>query len=130
MRFDAGDAEIAVEWYQRDISGGEERRIFKAWEAEEKAGDAGPEGKVYTFNSTELRMLHVEMVLVPPVGGVPLATVQPTAVRRVARGAAQKAREVISGLLCRKQPVAALPPAQLWEITAGSERLILDSCCR
>ena len=42
-------------------------------------------GPVYTFNSTELRMLHVEMMLVPPVGGVPLATVQPASVRPPAR---------------------------------------------
>ena len=97
----------------------------------EESGDAGPEGgRVYTFNSTELRMLHVEMVLVPPVGGVPLATVQPSAVRPPARGAAQKARETISGLLYRKQPVVALPPARLWEITAGSENLILLWCFR
>ena len=131
VRYDKGDVEVEVEWFQRDISGGEERRIFKAWAADEEAGDAGPEeGRVYTFNSTELRMLHVEMVLVPPVGGVPLATVQPSAVRPPARGAAQKARETISGLLYRKQPVVALPPARLWEITAGSENLILLWCCR
>ena len=125
VSYDAGDAEIAVEWFQRDVSGGEERRVFKAWEADEEAGDRGPEeGKVYTFNSTELRMLNVEMVLVPPVGGVPLATVRP------GRGAAQKAREAIRGIVCRRQEVTALPPTQLWEITAGSERLILDWCCR
>ena len=29
-RYDAGDLEIEIEWYQRDISGGEERRTFKA----------------------------------------------------------------------------------------------------
>ena len=35
--------------------------------------DAGPvEGTKYTFNSTELRMINVEMQLIPPVGGVPL----------------------------------------------------------
>ena len=68
MSYDAGDVEVVVEWFQRDISGGEERRIFKAWEADEEAGDAGPEtDRIYTFNSTELRMLNVEMVLVPPV---------------------------------------------------------------
>ena len=76
---------MEVEWFERDISGGEERRIFKAWKGDEELGDAGPEaGKVYTFNSTELRMLHVEMVPVPPVGGVPLATVQPATVRPAA----------------------------------------------
>jgi len=69
-------------------------------------------------------MLHVEMVLVPPVGGVPLADVRP------ARSAAQRARGLIRGIVNRVQQVAALPPEQLWEITAGSERLILDWCCR
>ena len=114
-----------MEWFQRDISGGEERRIFKAWAPDEEAGDAGPEeGKVYTFNSTELRMLNVEMVLVPPVGGVPLGDVRP------GRGAAQRARELIRGIVSRVQQVAALPPEQLWEITAGSENLILLWCCR
>jgi hypothetical protein len=125
VSYDKGDVEIAVEWFQRDISGGEERRIFKAWAPDEEAGDAGPEeGKVYTFNSTELRMLNVEMVLVPPVGGVPLGDVRP------GRGAAQRARELIRGIVSRVQQVAALPPEQLWEITAGSENLILLWCCR
>ena len=31
VRYDVGDMEIEVEWFQRDISGGDERRIFKAW---------------------------------------------------------------------------------------------------
>ena len=26
--YDAGDIEITVEWFQRDVSGGDERRIF------------------------------------------------------------------------------------------------------
>ena len=29
MRYDKGDVEFEVQWYDRDISGGEERRIFK-----------------------------------------------------------------------------------------------------
>ena len=57
-----------VEWFQRDVSGGEERRVFKSWAADGEAGDVGPAaGEVYTFNSTELRMINVEMQLVPPV---------------------------------------------------------------
>ena len=79
---------------------------------------------MYTVNSTELRMLNVEMVLVPPVGGVPLAAVRPV------RAGAQKARGFYLGILCRKQPVVALPPEQMWEITLGSESLILQWCCR
>ena len=30
VRYDVGDMEIEVQWYQRDISGGDERRIFTA----------------------------------------------------------------------------------------------------
>ena len=37
VRYDAGDAEVEVEWFQRDISGGEERRIFKSWAADKEA---------------------------------------------------------------------------------------------
>ena len=31
VRYDKGDAEIAVTWLQRDVSGGDERRTFKVW---------------------------------------------------------------------------------------------------
>jgi len=42
VRYDVGDAEIAVEWFERDISGGEERRIFKSWApGHEDDGSAG-----------------------------------------------------------------------------------------
>ena len=34
-----GDLEITVEWYQRDISGGDERRIFKRWTRDPSTGD-------------------------------------------------------------------------------------------
>ena len=30
VRYDPGDMEIQIEWFQRDASGGDERRIFKA----------------------------------------------------------------------------------------------------
>ena len=30
-------------WFQRDISGGDERRIFKCWARDEATGDQGPE---------------------------------------------------------------------------------------
>ena len=42
VRFAPGDVEFAVEWYQRDISGGDQRRIFKQWARDEEAGDEGP----------------------------------------------------------------------------------------
>ena len=31
--YDAGDLEVEVEWMQRDVSGGDERRTFRAWVA-------------------------------------------------------------------------------------------------
>ena len=125
VRFDAGDVEIAVEWYERDISGGDERRVFRRWEADLEAGNGGPvEDTVYTFNSTELRMINVEMVPVAPVGGVPLAEV-----RRSSR-VAQRAREIIRNVVSRMQPVKPPSPLQLFEITEGSEGLILHWCCR
>ena len=61
-RYDAGDIEVEVEWMQRDVSGGDERRTFRGWEATPTNTEAGPSadagpiaGKSYTFNSTELR---------------------------------------------------------------------------
>ncbi|EOD12551.1 hypothetical protein EMIHUDRAFT_120083, partial [Emiliania huxleyi CCMP1516] len=107
VRYDPGDMEIEVEWFDRDVSGGDERRIFKAWrpgadttpaaaaavgrggsggggrgrgggrrggrgaaEAGAAAEGAAPEGPaVLTFNSSELRMINVEMQLVAPLGG-------------------------------------------------------------
>ena len=35
VRYDVGDCEIAVHWFQRDVSGGSERRTFKLWAADE-----------------------------------------------------------------------------------------------
>ena len=43
VRYDKGDVEFDVQWYVRDISGGDERRIFKRWTADEKTKDKGPE---------------------------------------------------------------------------------------
>lgn len=91
-RYDAGDCEIAVQWFQRDVSGGSERRTFKVWAADEEAGDAGPvDGETYTFNSTELRLINtpsasagaiqLEMRPLPPVGGAPLNIVQRASAR-------------------------------------------------
>ena len=66
LRFDPGDLEIEVEWLQRDVSGGDERRTFCKWEAttaNAAAGvvaDPGPvAGQTYTFNSTELRAVSL-----------------------------------------------------------------------
>ena len=116
---------MEVEWFERDVSGGDERRIFRRWAAGAETSDAGPvEGQAYTFNSTQLRAINIEMQLQQPVGGVPLREVRP------ARGTAQVAMKKIRNILYQKQQQCATPPAQLWEISAGSERLILDCCCR
>ena len=130
VRYDAGDMEIEVQWYQCDISGGDERRIFTAWkrvvDADGKVVDPGPvEGQKYTFNSTELRMINVEMQLVPPLGGVPLDVVR----RGSTREAAQAARQNWRGIAKRVQTQRADPPETLWEIPAGNERLVLERCC-
>ena len=131
VRYDVGDMEIEIQWYQRDISGGDERRIFTAWkrvvDANGKVVDPGPvEGQKYTFNSTELRMINVEMQLVPPVGDVPLDVVRRGS---APRAAAQAARQNWQGIAKRVQTQRADPPEALWEIPAGNERLVLDRCC-
>ena len=82
------------------------------------------EGEAYTFNSTQLRAINIEMQLLPPVGGVPLQSVRP------ARAMAQAAMKKIRSIVCGKQAQCATPPAQLWEISAGSEQVILGACCR
>ena len=138
MRYDVGDLEIAVEWFERDSSGGDERRTFKAWAASEEAGDAGPaEGHEYTFNSTELRLISrsgltagnaiaLEMCPLPPVGGVQLNIVQ--------RSSARLSKQPRPGyrnptnVTYQATNVRADPPQQLWEISTGSERAALDNC--
>ena len=85
-----------------------------------------------TFNSTELRMINVEMRPVPPVGGPPLDVVQ-----REARPSRTAAFEGIarrlgqnqhSGITYHVREQRAEPPAQLWEISEGSESRILLHC--
>ena len=70
-------------------------------------------------------MIHVEMQLVPPVGGVPLDVVRCGS----SRVAAQAARQNWQGIAQRVQTQRSDPPEQLWEIPAGSERLVLERCC-
>ena len=131
VRYDAGDCEIAVEWFQRDVSGGDERRIFKSWAEDENAKDPGPiEGHAYTFNSTELRLIsnssaaagaaiQLEMRALPPVGGVPL---------RVCSRLVNQPRVNYRNVAYQVTETKASMPEQLWEITSGSERVILDNC--
>ena len=55
--------------------------VFRGvWVAGEEAGVLGGAWKasqVYSFNTTELHIIDVEMQVVPPVGGVPLNIVRP-----------------------------------------------------
>ena len=138
VRYDPGDLEIAVEWFQRDASGGDERRIFRAWTPDRASGDVGPmEGHEYTFNSTELRLISssgpaagnaiaLEMCPLPPLGGVPLNIVQ-TIARSSARLATQP-RPNYTNVTYQATQVRADPPQQRWEISTGSERVVLDNC--
>ena len=70
-------------------------------------------------------MIHVEMQLVPPVGGVPLDVVRCGSSRVTAQAAWQNWQ----GIARRVQTQRSDPPEQLWEIPAGSERLVLERCC-
>mmetsp|Transcript_27876 Transcript_27876/g.63984 ORF Transcript_27876/g.63984 Transcript_27876/m.63984 type:complete len:155 (-) Transcript_27876:624-1088(-) len=111
-RFDAGDVEFLVHWYERDISGGDERRIFRA------RPNAMSEN--HTFNSTELRAINIRMQELPMIGGATLDVVQ----RRQPPRRAAANNHV---RMCMHE-VRADPPELLWEIPAGDERLILDWC--
>ena len=132
VRYDAGDAEVFVEWFERDVSGGDERRIFRCW-------DKAVAGQTYSFNSVELRAINVSMQHVPPVGGVPLNVVQHE--RQPKRAAAQQAdaqrmQQMSNPLRVNPKGVAsavhkqrASPPESLWEIPTGDESRVLEFCC-
>ena len=107
--------------------GGDERKIFRKWIEDKEAKDPGPDAEhVYTFNSTKLRAweTNVEIVPVPPVGGKPLQVVQ----RQPAREAATRAAEAFRHILRRVVEIRADPPEMLWEISSGSESLVLQWC--
>ena len=128
-----------MQWYQRDVSGGDERRTFKLWAANKETKDPGPQaGVTYSFNSTELRLIsnpeaatgaavQLEMRLLPPVGGVQLNVVQHTTARFSTR-LAGVVRPNYSNVVRQKTTMVADPPEQLWEISSGSERAALDNC--
>lgn len=111
-RYDPGDVEFAVRWYDRDVCGGDERRIFRV-------ENHGVEGD--SFNSTELRAINIPMQKVSLVGEVPLDVV---ALRLPTRAATRKHPHVRSALHEQR----ADPPQLLWEILPGDERCILDWC--
>ena len=103
-----------------------------AAEAGAAAEGAAPEGPaVLTFNSSELRMINVEMQPMPPVGGVALDVVRRTSGRatKPTERAAAAAHQNMPGIAKRVQTQCADPPEQLWEIPAGNERVVLDCCC-
>ena len=138
VRYDQGDLEIAIEpWLTRDVSGGEERRIFRKWvatPADMEAGcaaDPGPTtGKVYTVNSTELRSVDITLEQVRLVGGVPLGVVARE--RRHAAVAGDVRRRnalpgVAQAMKAVHEVVAALP-RELWELSVADENLILANC--
>lgn len=118
-RYDIGDWEVWVDWFERDVSGGDERRIFRRWDG---VGDGVNQ---HSFNSTELREIDVEMRPLPVLGGVPLDVVR----RAPMRGAAQNANQRMQGILRVVREERPEPPEQLYEIMEGSESLILRNCC-
>ena len=90
--------------------------------------DAGPvAGVVYTFNSTELRAVGLELEPVAPVGGAPLGVV--ARVRRAAASASDAARRAyMPGVTQAVHEVVAPAPRELWTISAADENVILSNC--
>ena len=132
-RYDAGDLTIEVEWLHRDVSGGDERRTFCAWNAAPQnaevglAADAGPvAGKTYTFSSTELRAVGLVLEPVAPVGGAPLGVV--ARVRRLAAAASDEARRRLPGVAQAVHHLVAPPLRALSMISAADENVILSNC--
>ena len=134
-RYDVGDFEIEVDpWLQRDVSGGDERRTFRTWQAMPADAsargvetDAGPvAGVTYSFNSTELRAMGLELEPVAPVGGAPLGVV--ARVRRAAAVAGDVARRSLPGVAQAVHDVVAPAPRALWTISSADENVILSHC--
>ena len=137
VSYGAGDVEIQVEWFHRDDgAGGDERRIFKRWARNDALTppDPGPvPGKVYSFNSTELRGIDVAMQPLPGVGGAVLEVVRREARPVRATQAPQRLGSVAaagsrSGITYRAHEQRAEPPEQLWEIPTADEDLVLRRC--
>ena len=119
-RYNEGDIEFRVEWYDRHESGGDERRIFSREHMDRQLCDYD-----FTFNSSELRAINLEMVQLPALDGPPLNVVQ----RQAPRGSAMAAQRKFRHILCATTEVRADPPSTLWEISTGSEALVLLHCC-
>ena len=115
------------------MSGGDERRTFRKWEATKAdpttgaVANLGPvAGKVYTFNSTELRAVGLTLEPVGPVGGAPLGVV--ARVRRAAAAAGDAARRRLPGVAQAVHPQLAPAPRELSVISPADENVILANC--
>lgn len=127
VRYDAGDLEIEVIWYERDISGGDDRRTFIRMQTHASSSAVTNEGSPpkYTFNSMELRHIFVKMEEVPPVGG---STTVSQRLTRVPRHPARFGQSIRGVLQVVHAPRVQLP-LQLWSIPTSEENLILSYCC-
>jgi hypothetical protein len=106
VRYDVGDMEIEVRWMERAVTDSE-RRTFTNWGKAEA-------GRVYTFNSTELRhMDHDGQKILSAIGRPELNVVQ----RRMTRSTN---REV--------HTVRAEPPGTEYTISASDENVVLGWC--
>ena len=131
VRYDIGDLEVQVQWYTRDVSGGDERRTFQLWKPDLEAGGGGG----FSFNSVELRAVGLEaskegfrMDKEGVIGDQVLGVVRRSV--RAAAGRAQDAwRSNISGVARVMHEERAEPPATMWIIPAADENVILGYCC-
>lgn len=132
VRYDVGDLEVEVLWYERDVSGGDERRTFIARSDIQTDDEEAPPDRVkYTFNSSELRLIKVNMRPVEPLPGPQLQTIATrlARVRQQVERLGQYAPTHISGVVRAVHTQRATPPMQLWTIDSCDENLILGYCC-
>jgi hypothetical protein len=122
VRYDAGDMQIAVQWVDRtDVDS--ERRTFELWEP--PRGAEAP--ATFSFNSSELRKVKVEMVSVPPVRAAMRVVARE---RRVAATVADASRRANAAVVRRAVHATIAPlPAARWIIPVAEENIILDRCC-
>ena len=71
--------------------------------------------------------IAVEMCPLSPIGGAPLNIVQHAMVRSFDR-LVNQLRPNDTNVTYQATRVCADPPQQLWEISSGSERVVLDNC--
>ena len=78
-------------------------------------------------NAIALESWRCQMCPLPPIGGAPLNIVQHAMVRSSAR-LVNQLRPNDTNVTYQATRVYADPPQQLWEISSGSERVVLDNC--